>query len=102
MQGRDGHARGTRRRLGNAQPKSDGAAAVRRAPPFLAAVLGSRARSRAWALIEMGRVARSAGAPGAHSLGSRAIFGGSTRERRAGWEGNFEKRVAHRGGPSRI
>ena len=74
--------------FGKCSTKSDGAAPVRRARRFLAADSGSRARSRARARIEMGRVERSAGASGAHSRGSRAVFGRATREWRAAWKGN--------------
>ncbi len=77
-------------------------APVRGARRFLAADSGSRARSRTRARFEVGRVHRSAGPPGAHSRGSRSIFGCAIVAKLAAWKGCLEKRVAHRGRHSRI
>ncbi len=77
--------------------KAHGASSVCRARRFLAADCGSRARSRARARIAVGRVERSARAPGAHARRGRAVsWPSGLRTARSLGKGDLRKRVAHR------
>ena len=82
--------------------KSDGATSLRRARRFLAADFGPRARSRARPRFPLGRIERSAGAPGAQPCRSRAISGRAIGSRTFKSRGSLTKSVAHRGRHSGI